>query len=138
MSLVKQVALLTIALLLAACVSGMQRLTVMPRVEYQQQQLSPRQFALQATSPSVQQSQQALMLRSAEIARALEVDWFALIPHVVKQEATTSNKQRLKVILVLGVGIRPTSTCSYRPDRVFNAIKTNWKDAELLRADCFT
>ncbi len=138
MSRIKQVAVLASALLLAACASGMQHLTVMPQVEYQQQQLSPRQFSLQATGPSMQQSQHALMLRAAEIARAMKIDWFAFIPHTAEQESNNSNKHRLNVTLVLGVGIRPTSSCSYRTDWVFSAIENNWNDPKLLEEECFT
>ncbi|MGQ4277509.1 CC0125/CC1285 family lipoprotein [Pseudidiomarina sp. E22-M8] len=139
MSIVKQFALLCVSFLLVACASSdSYRLTAVPGIDYQQQQLSARRFSLQLAGPSMAQNQQALLLRAAEIARQLDYDWFVLLPQTITHDATKHTTRKLAVDVVLGVGIRPTSTCSYRPDSIFTAVEKRWRDSELLKGNCFT
>ncbi|MDN7124772.1 hypothetical protein J6I90_07755 [Pseudidiomarina sp. 1APP75-32.1] len=139
MNAAKLVLLLSSSLLLLACAAqNFHGLTKMKQVDYQQQHVSQRQFLLSVTSPDERLSRQALLLRAAELTEQLTYDWFVVRPERSQQSTAAANPVVLQTRVILGVGIRPASACSFHPEQIFNAAKFGWSANELSKDSCFT
>ncbi len=133
-----RLAMISAVSLLVGCASnGLPALTELPEVSYQQQQLSPRQFRLVIVSDNELRRHRALLLRAAELTRRLEYDWFVIRP-LEEQQRQSKRQDQLTNHLILGIGVQPTSSCSFQPEAVLAAFSNHWNRPELFKNNCFT